>query len=249
MSIASQLPKGYDITIVGEFLPGDEMNPQYTSQWAGAIWLGTHNASAREQKMQLNGLAGLWDIAERHPESSVRKITMTEIVDYGSPNDVWYRNHSPNLELVPKSELPKGANYGLRYSTVILTPPVFLPWMRKTLEARGVMFKRMRVKALADLKGMGHDVLINATNAGAMSLLDVQEKHLVPVKQQNIRIRNEKYNKLYIRRGHNGYYSTAFARHDGTVYIGGIKTEGKTDVEPNLELRDVVSAKERMSRI
>ena len=72
--------------------------------------------------------------------------------------------------------------------------------MRKALEAQGVMFKHMRVEALADLKGMAHDVLINATNAGAMSL-------------------------------------------------GGMKTEGKTDVEPNLELRDVLSAKERMRLI
>jgi hypothetical protein len=241
MSIASQLPKDYDITIVGEFLPGDEMDPRYTSQWAGAIWLGTHNAPPREQRMQLEGLMGLWKIAETNPESSVRKITMREVVDYGSVEDVWYRKSCPDFEMMPKSELPEGAAYGMQYSTVILTPPVFLPWMRKNLEDRGIVFKRVQVKSLSDLGGMGHEVLINASGWGAASLEDVKEKNLVPVKQQNIRIRKPGYNRLYIRRGKGGYYSTAFARHDGTIYIGGIKTEGTVDPTPEDKLRDLVS--------
>ena len=48
------------------------------------------------------------------------------------------------------------------------------------------------------------------------------------------------YNRLYIRRGENGYYSTAFARNDGTVYIGGVKTEGETHVDASLEQRKIV---------
>lgn len=33
--------------------------------------------------------------------------------------------------------------------------------------------------------------------------------------------KTENYNRLFIRRGPNGYYSTAFSRIDGTVYCGG----------------------------
>lgn len=241
MTIASQLPKDAKITIVGEYLPGDEMTPGYPSQWAGAIWLGTHNATPREQVMQLGGLAHLWKIAERYPESSVRKITMNEVMDYGSVEDVWYRKHVMDFRMIPQEELPKGANYGMRYTTLVITPPVFIAWLRRRLEDYGVIFKRLHVKSLKDLEGMGHDVLINASGWGSTKLEDVRDEKLVPMKQQNIRIRNPGYNRLYIRRGLNNYYSTAFARHDGSIYIGGVKTEGLNNFEVNHDHRAEVS--------
>lgn len=89
-------------------------------------------------------------------------------------------------------------------------------------------FQHTCVKSLWDLRGMGHDVLINATGFGAM-LLDVEGKRITPVWQQNIRLRKDGYNRCYIRRGSEAYYSTAFARGDGTIYMDGIKTLGDTD--------------------
>ncbi|KAF4310827.1 putative FAD dependent oxidoreductase-like protein [Botryosphaeria dothidea] len=58
----------------------------------------------------------------------------------------------------------------------VLTPTVFLPWLRGQLEAAGVAFKRVEVRSLEDLKGMGHDVLINATGWGARYLGDVADR-------------------------------------------------------------------------
>lgn len=239
MSIASQLPRDCKVTILGKHLPGDEMDHTYTSQWAGAIWLGTGNASPREQKLQLAAFGDLWRIAEEFPESSVRHTIITDVFDMGEPSDHWFVNKLPEFRMVPKSELPKGAKFGFRYKTCIITPPTFLPWMRARLESQGVVFKRATVQSLDDLKGMKHDVLINATGFGARHLADVRETRIVPLKQQNIRIRkrgpNQFYNEVYIRRGLNGYYSTAFARGDGTIYIGGVKTEGLHNFEVNPE--------------
>lgn len=241
MAIASQLPKDCDITIVGKHLPGDDLDPEYVSQWAGAIWLGVHNSSVRERQMQLDGLAALWSIAGKSPESSIRRITISEIMDYGSVDDMWYSKYVPNFRMVPEEELPKGAKFGVEWETVVLTPTVFLPWMRNRLEQRGVDFKRLVVRSLNDLKEMGHDVLVNATCFGSADLSDVRETRLVPVKQQNIRIRKPGYDKLYIRRGSNGeYYSTAFSRADGTIYIGGIKTYGVRDFTVNEDYRKTV---------
>lgn len=64
MGIASQLPKNTEITILGDFLPGDAMDQRYVSQWAGAIWLGVHDSTPWEQGMQLNSFSELWRIAE-----------------------------------------------------------------------------------------------------------------------------------------------------------------------------------------
>ncbi|KAJ6007636.1 nucleotide-binding domain-containing protein [Penicillium herquei] len=240
MTIASQLPKDADVTILGEFLPGDPMDQRYVSQWAGAIWLGVHDSTPREQEMQLNSFSELWRIAERHPESGVRQIEMTEVMEIGDPAKVWYQGKVPGFRFLTPFELPPGAKWGTKFQTVVITPPIFLPWYRKRLEQRGVRFKRTYVKALRDLKGLGHDVLINATAFGSRNLLDVEEKRIVSMRQQNIRIRKEGYNRLYIRRGVDGYYSTAFARGDGTIYIGGIKNLGSHDFEPNLEHRSLI---------
>ncbi|KAK2796748.1 hypothetical protein FQN50_009429 [Emmonsiellopsis sp. PD_5] len=242
MSIASQLPKNCDVTILGEYLPGDPMDQKYVSQWAGAIWLGVHwtPTSPREQEMQLNSFSELWRIAERHPESGARHIEMTEIMDHGSKEAVWYQNKVPGFRFLPDEELPKGAKFGMKYQTVVINPPIFLVWFRGYLEERGVRFQRTFVKSLRDLKGMGHDVLVNATGFGAAGLLDVQETKITPVRQQNIRIRKAGYNRLFIRRGPNNYYSTAFARHDGTIYIGGIVAHGETEFKPSLEQRKIV---------
>ncbi|PGH15176.1 hypothetical protein AJ79_02541 [Helicocarpus griseus UAMH5409] len=240
MSIASQLPKDSDITILGEFLPGDPMDQRYVSQWAGAIWLGVHTSTPREQKMQLGSFSELWRIAERYPESGARTIEMTEINDYGDKEQVWYQGKVPGFRFLEHHELPRGAKFGMKYQTIVITPPTFICWLRSRLEEQGVKFKRTFVRSLRDLKGMGHDVLINATGFGSVKLLDVEEKRIVPVRQQNIRIRNDQYNRLYIRRGGDGYYSTAFARGDGTVYIGGIKTEGESNFDAIVEQRNII---------
>ncbi|KAJ5920160.1 hypothetical protein N7516_011018 [Penicillium verrucosum] len=229
MGIASQLPKNTEITILGDFLPGDAMDQRYVSQWAGAIWLGVHDSTPWEQEMQLNSFSELWRIAERHPESGIRQIEMTEIMDIGDPAEVWYQGKVPGFRFLPPSELPKGAKFGMVFQTLVITPPTFLPWFRQHLEKQGVKFQRTYVKSLRDLRGMGHDVLINATGFGAMKLLDVEEKRITPVRQQNIRLRKDGYNRCYIRRGPDGYYSTAFARGDGTIYMGGVKTLGDVD--------------------
>ncbi|KAK5202849.1 hypothetical protein LTR96_011231 [Exophiala xenobiotica] len=224
MAIASQLPTEHEITIVGKNLPGDDMDPEYTSQWAGAIWLGDHDSGLRERQMQLDGLSALWSIAGSHPESSARRITMREVMDYGSVEDVWYRDYVPGFRLMSRSELPKGAKFGMEWQTVVITPTTFLPFLRERLEARGVVFKRMIVRSLADLKGLAHHILVNASGGGSTELQDVLDSKIVPMKQQNIRIRQSGYDRLA----------------DGTIYIGGIKTPGFGDFAVNEDHRKII---------
>lgn len=241
MAIASQLPKEADVTIYRKFLPGDPYDPYYVSQWAGAIWLGVHATSAREQRLQIDGYSTLWRIAERFPDAGIRRIEITEIQDIGEPSQVWYHDKVVDFRYLPKEELPKGAKFGMKWKTVVISPPTFITWLRSRLEEQGVKFKRLHVKALRDLKGLGHDVLINATNFGSLTLEDVKEPHIIPITQQNLRMRMPGYNRFYIRRGANNYYSTAFGRDDGSVYIGGIKTVNHRDYTAYKDRRNHVS--------
>lgn len=244
MTIASQLPKDYDITIVGKHLPGDEADmksKEWASPWAAAIWLGTHShlSSSREQRLQLESLVGLMDIAEKHPESSVRKIQIREIMDNGSPEQVWYQHKVPGFRFLNKDEIPRESKFGMTYETVVITPPVFLTWMRAKLEKRGVEFKKVSVGSLAELKGMGHDVLINASGIGSATLTDVQDTKVKPVRLQSCIIKHPAYRQAYARRGDN-YYTTAFSHLDGEVYVGGIIEYGNDDTNAYDDGRQMV---------
>lgn len=238
---AASLPRNYNITIVAEHLPGDYETKEWASPWAGAIWVGVHNSTPKEQKMQLQGLMGLLRLAETNPESSLRQIQMTEIMDRGSKSDVWYAGKVPEFRFLAQDELPEGALYGMKYKTVVLTPQIFLKWMYERLKERGVEFRKTRVNALSDLKGLGHDVLINASGVGSETLKDVQEKNLVMNRLQCVVAKAPTYDRLFIRRGPNGYYSTAFSRMDGTVYVGGVLSQNDKDLSISEEQRSKVS--------
>lgn len=228
MTIASQLPAHYSIRILGSFLPGDPLDKDWASPWAGACWVGQHVSSPEDQKLQLEALAVLWKLAEAYPDSGLRISKMTEILEYGSPDDIWYKSKVPKFRFLEKSEMPPNAKFGMTYNTICISPPVFLSWMRARLEARGVRFERTKVESLDELKGIKHDVLVNATGAQAMNLKDVADSDLVPYRLQSILVKMD-YNECYIYRGNNGYYFNMFGRGDGTTYIGGVKLLGSED--------------------
>ncbi|CAH0046241.1 unnamed protein product [Clonostachys solani] len=239
MTIASQLPKDCEITIVGQHLPGDAPSKDWASPWAAAVWLGTHDTNEYEQKLQLDGLAGLRQLAERHPESSVRKIRMREIMDTGSPDQVWYQGKVPGFRWLSKGEMPEASKYGMTYETVVITPPVFLPWMRDRLEQRGVQFKRVCVGSLKELEGLGHDILINAAGLGVRTLADVKDSKVQPVRLQSAIFKHPTYREGYVRRGDN-YYTTAFSHLDGEVYVGGVIEPGSDDVNAYDDKRQMI---------
>ncbi|KAL6357220.1 hypothetical protein LRP88_10840 [Fusarium phalaenopsidis] len=164
------------------------MRPPHAAQQHSTAW-------PLEQKMQLEGLMGLLRLAETNPESSVRQIEMTEIMDRGTKADVWYARKVPNFRFLSDEELPKGAIYGMKYKTVVLTPQKFLTWLYERLQARGIKFRRTRVSSLADLKGRGHDILINASGIGAENLKDVMEKNLTSWRLQCVICQNAHNNQ------------------------------------------------------
>lgn len=109
--------------------------------------------------------------------------------------------------------------------SVVLTPPVFLPWLAKRLKDSGVTFLRKDVKTLRELKGLGHDVLVNATGWGAKFLHDVADSKLQQVRGQTILAKSD-FDKIVMRHGKD--YTYVIPRLDGTAILGGIKQAGST---------------------
>lgn len=113
--------------------------------------------------------------------------------------------------------------------SIALTPNEMIKFLRKRLEDNGVVFKRMSFKALHDLRGMGHDVLVNATGLGSRALTDVRDTTTEPTRSQTVLVRTP-YNRIMMRHGKD--YSVPFTyiipRHDGTAILGGNRDYGMT---------------------
>lgn len=145
-----------------------------------------------------------------------------------------------------KEELPEGVELGMSCThirpalrpnrsafadrvpadkTVVLTPPVFLPWLAKRLETSGVIFQRKDVKTLRELKGYGHDVLVNATGCGAKFLHDVADRGVQQVRGQTTLVKTD-FDRIVMRHGKD--YTYVIPRLDGTAILGGIKQTGTT---------------------
>ncbi|VUC32834.1 unnamed protein product [Clonostachys rosea] len=234
LTIASQLPRGYDITIVARDLPGDPESQDWASPWAGAVFMGMLPSTEDEQKMQLDAFWTWWKLALEHPDSSCRRVDMLDLIDGSSEDKVWYANKLPGYRVLTKDEMPSGASFGMAYKSIIVTPPIYLVWLRRRLEATGVKFQRATVNSLSDLAGMGHDLLINSTGVGARYLKDVADLDMQEVRGQTILVKSD-FHKIWIRRGKD--YTYALGRPDGTAILGGLKTYDNADTQVDDALR------------
>ncbi|TPX15280.1 uncharacterized protein E0L32_004557 [Thyridium curvatum] len=235
MAVASMLSRSHKVTIVARDLPGDDETQNWASPWAGAVFLGLDGSTPREQKMQHDTFAYLWALAASNPESSVRRIEMNDLQDETTLDKIWYRDLMPEFRVMAKEELPQGCILGMSYKTVVITPPVFLSWLAQRLKDSGVTFVRKSVDSLAELKGFGHDVLVNATGCGSKFLHDVSDHNVQQVRGQTILVKTD-FNKIVMRHGPD--YTYVIPRLDGTAILGGIKQVNKTDPHVDIDIRN-----------
>lgn len=238
MAIASLLSRNHEVTIIAKNLPGDELTQDWASPWAGAVFLGLDGSNPREQKMQLDSFAVLWSLAVSNPESSVKRIEMEDFHDDKTIDQIWYKGKMPEFRVMKANELPKGVKLGMSYKTVVLTPKIFLPWLRQRLEDSGVTFKRKHLSSLSEAKSQGQDILVNATGYGPKFLEDIRDQDVQLVRGQTLHVKSN-YNKIYMRHGKD--YTYVIPRLDGTCILGGIKQYGQTDTKVDMDIQEDVS--------
>ncbi|CAG8022695.1 unnamed protein product [Penicillium olsonii] len=221
MATASILSRNHQVTIVAKNLPGDEPTIEWASPWAGASFIAGGCFSSREAKMQLDAFAELWRWSIAYPESSIKQITVEDFHEDKTEADIWWKDYMPEFRFLPWEALPKGAKVGTSYKSLILSPAIFLPWMRKLLENTGVKFKRMSLESLSDARDLGHDVLINASGFGSLKLKDVQDMDVEMVRGQTMVVESN-YNKIFMY-DTSRTYTYVLPRLDGTVILGGTR--------------------------
>lgn len=246
MSIATLLIKDTNntITIVARDLPGDPPSQGWASPWACAAWvaLGSY-CSAREQQMQLDALEYWKRLAVDEPEGGVRIAEMVDVAGVCESGD---SVSSEFMKRVPGFRVLEGLGEGLvgaGYESVVVDPGVFLPWLRKKLEADGVRFQRIgTVTSLGEINGMGlgHDVLINASGAASLTLEDVRDEGVVVDRTYTVVVKLE-YDGMFVRR-EKGQYTYMFGRGDGTAVVGGLSEPVDMPARKREEVHQDVSA-------
>lgn len=146
------------------------------------------------------------------------------------------------LKVLPQSELPEGAKWGVRYEGWVLNSPVYLLWLRKQLEQEDVKFIRGKVhKDIADeavnlirselnQPDLSFVAFVNATGTG----INDPASHIS--RGQFLRISNT-YDKTISHHYADGSSTVIVPRpNGGGTLIGGSKEPGNYDTSPNEEI-------------
>ncbi|KAL2152875.1 hypothetical protein VTH82DRAFT_4030 [Thermothelomyces myriococcoides] len=234
----------HDITIVARDLPGDEPSGDWASPWACAGWVAL-GGSEEEQSMQTSALKHLRELISEHPNCGARIVQLTDCFppgvrasDPGGPID-WFARHVENFQILYEGG-GHDENGGalVRYESVVISPAIFLPWLRQYLESMGVVFERIKpISALSALEGRGHEVLINASGLANSTLGDVHDKLMIADRTWVVLVKSD-YQDAFVRRD-NGVYTYIFGRGDGTAVVGGVSELITNELKPTKTREEV----------
>ncbi|KAL2808087.1 hypothetical protein BJX63DRAFT_436472 [Aspergillus granulosus] len=90
------------------------------------------------------------------------------------------------IRLKKRWRLSQKPKWAIHDKSVVTTPAIFLPWLQRKLEVAGVKFVRKDLKSLSDLKGFGHEVLMNATGFGSKFLTDIADQNILRRVHENL---------------------------------------------------------------
>ncbi len=96
------LLKGFNVTLVAEYLPGDQ-NILYASAWAGAAWHAGTDLSGEHKYLQATSYRHLMKLATTEPEAGVCVVTCREYVEEkpGENSAIWGRHVYGHVSLFP----------------------------------------------------------------------------------------------------------------------------------------------------
>lgn len=198
-------------------------------------------ASTRsQQEMQKHCFKFYWNLAQTEPESGVKVYPMTEYFDDRlDDSTLWYKSLMPNYQVNSASYLPNGVTFGVKYTSMAINPLILLPWLKRTLVARGVQFIRAEVESIAEVESMARaSIIVHASGLSAKKLAG--DKNVKPVRGQTMFVHSD-FSELVMREGSD--YTYVIPRPgSGGVIIGGIKSD-RLDTEVDVDLKSGILAR------
>lgn len=228
------------ITIIGEYLPGDQ-STFYTSPWAG----GNFSCISPDDDLTMK-----LDKLTYQNLSRIQKSLGGPTCGLEQRYSVEYWDEEPSqkkldslktyiLELEVLKDLPKGAAYGIRYLSWNFNCPLFLENMGKYLKNKGVTIARGKLKHIAEAPG---DVVFNCTGLGARFLGGVEDLKVYPTRGQVVVVKAPQIKENRMRWGPD-YATYILPRpysHDHVVLGGFLQVDNWTGDTFGYETEDIL---------
>lgn len=155
--------------------------------------------------------------------------------DRENDSSIWYKKLVPRYQKIPTRDLPEGSKIGFTYQSITVNPAVFLPWIKKELEARGVEFIRKTIQTMQEAKKItGCKLIVHASGLGATELAN--DKDMVAIRGQTMIVETD-FDELSMHQG--SHYTYVIPRmYSGSAIMGGISQPGNFSREVDEDLRD-----------
>ncbi|EPE28508.1 Nucleotide-binding protein [Glarea lozoyensis ATCC 20868] len=241
---------GYNVIVVAKHMPGD-YDIEYTSPWAGANYLPM--ADEAGSKYERNTWPELARLARDVPEAGIHfqnTLSLNRKKDASTPTgqwlkvltsqDPWFKTVVPDFRILPKSEVPPGADSATAFTSVCINTAIYLPYLVSQCLSSNVLFFRKTLTHISQARSLHPsgtaDIVVNCTGLLASKLGGVMDSTVIPVRGQIVLVRNDPGVMLTISGTDDGddevCYIMKRACGGGTI-LGGTYQKGRSESQPD----------------
>ena len=210
-----------------------------TSSVAGAFWYPyrayPEDKVAPWARVSYQRFAAL---ARTTPEAGVVAREAIELFPTATPAPAWARD-LPDFELLgPGDDLPAGFVAGHRFTTYGVETAIYLPWLRRQVEAAGATLVTRDYASLDEALAECPRV-VNCAGLGARAL--APDPSLRPVRGQIVRVKSPGLARVWIDE-HSDHGITYIVPRSQDVILGGTADEDEEDTTPDdARAREIVA--------
>ncbi|EXJ88181.1 D-aspartate oxidase [Capronia coronata CBS 617.96] len=244
------LQKGFEVTLVGEYLPGDQ-NILYASAWAGAAWHAAGGLTNDHKYLEAVTHRHLVKLAREEPDAGVCIVHSREYLEEqpGENSAKWGKTIYSNFRELEAGEYPANFACGWAYDCPVVDPNKHLPYLKAKIMALGGSFIRRKVSSLKELYALfpASRIFINASGWGSKLLEDVADQACFPERGQNVFYETPNSGTMYFRNGKE--YTYVIPRPmSGGIILGGIKQRDNLSPEIDMQIaRDEIARAHRLA--
>jgi glycine/D-amino acid oxidase-like deaminating enzyme len=237
---------GFDVTIYTKAMP-----PETTSNIAGGQWLPVtvyDEGKALTPEFTQQFVAAAQYGYRRYqimtdPKYGIRWMRNYQLSDMPRHSPINTGSQGllqgllPEIKDLPAGTHPFGSKYVRQFDGMIVEPPIYLPAMLTDVRIAGGKVVVREMKSLDEVRGLPEKLVFNCTGLGAKALFGDEE--LTPIRGQ-LTILLPQPEVTYATTYENTYM---FSRRDG-VLLGGTHEMGDWNLEPDLETKAAILAKQ-----
>ncbi len=170
---------GYDVTIFAK-----AFSPDITSNKAAAFWFPYH---IRNDYRGITWCQTSYNAYKAFAEDAATGVCMRllkKVIPTGETEQepIWVQfMPESSCRILPEEKLENGFSKIYEATVPLIETQIFLPWLQRQLEAKGVVFIQEEFSALDKLTA-GFDAVVNCTALGARALC--KDEEIMPVRGQ-----------------------------------------------------------------